>query len=140
VIGQASRHTRVPLVLALVVGGYLLVAGAASEARSATSVRVTVTGKTHRTGPASFSGTFKGKPWGKGRVTGTVNIPYEAFIFHLKGGTATARTTGKLQGQNVVGTFKWIKGTGAYKRIKGKGTFTQNLTTAVYRIAGRATY
>jgi hypothetical protein len=137
----ATRFAPASLAVLVVGLGLVLPAtGLSNEAYMAKKRTLDVSGKQKQTGPASFAGNFEGKPWGEGRVTGTVNIPFQTYKFHLKKGTATAKTTGVLKGQRVVGTYKFKKGTGKYEGVKGKGSFTLSLTTGKYTLKGTVKY
>jgi hypothetical protein len=71
--------------------------------------------------PNSIAGKTSGKPFGNGTVKGVIT-PAEIVTMKVKGGTATMLIKAHISGIDLVGTWKWTKGTGKFKGIKGKGT------------------
>jgi hypothetical protein len=87
-----------------------------------------------------LTGTYSGKPWGKGKATGTLVIPTATLTFHTKIGTATLRYDGTIyNGTKVKGDWKWIKGTGKLKGIKGGGKARGDLS-GKFKYTGTARY
>lgn len=87
--------------------------------------------------------TYKGKPFGTCKMTGTLVIPNTVQHWKCKSGKFTLvghGTTGAAN--NAKGTWKIKKGsgTGKYKGITGKGTFAGTLSTGTFRYKGTARY
>ena len=119
--------------------GAIAITAVAAQPAAAKTDKLNIKGEFKQTG-TKLNGTYKGKPWGKGKITGTLIIPEATLTFKLKGGTATIRYTGTVTGTTVKGKFKFTKGTGKYKGIKGSGTATGQLDGSDYVFKGTAKY
>ena len=123
---------------AAVLGAIAVLAVVAQPAVAKTD-KINIKGDFKQSG-TKISGTFKGKPWGKVKATGTLIIPVATVTFKLKGGTVTVRGTGTLKGTTINSKWKVLKGTGKYKGAKGKGTATGQLDLTNYVYKGTIKY
>ncbi|MEN3279474.1 MAG: hypothetical protein V7607_614 [Solirubrobacteraceae bacterium] len=116
-------------VTAVVVAAGIPTAGVAASKTS--SHKVNIKAKFKQTG-TKLTGTYKGTPWGSGKVTGTLVLPHAKVILHTKIGNATLEYDGKLSGTSVIGNWKFTHGTGKLKHVKGtgkaKGTLSGDFT------------
>src|SRR5262249_8767131 len=119
------------------------VAPGVSSAQNATSAakshKVNINAAFTQAG-TKLTGSFSGKPWGKGKATGTLVIPTATITFHTKMGTATLRYNGTIHdGTKVSGHWTFIKGTGKLKHIKGSGQANGDLN-GKFKYTGKARY
>ena len=123
--------TKLGVVVAGVAMGAMLVPSVAPAAKKKThKVKVLISSTSSGPNNSVLTGPITGGTFGKGKQTGTSAPPKIDTVWHLKGGTITVKTAdGHLQGADIVGTFKFTKGTGKYKGIKGKGTVKAPLAT-----------
>jgi hypothetical protein len=108
----------------------------------AKSHKVREVGHGGQNGVKLFS-TYKGKPFGTCKMTGTLVIPNTTQRWKCKRGSFTVIGHGTTGAANDArGTWKIKKGsgTGKYKHITGKGTFKGKLSTGVFTYTGKASY
>lgn len=120
------------LTVAAIAGGAIVVP--AVDGASSQSVNSTV----RVSGLPDFKGTVKGKPYGSGKVTGTIDLPNITATLRYKGGSVRIR--GKVtRATPIKGTWRTTGGTGKFKRVSGKGSFSGSLkgTKATLRFRGK---
>ena len=114
-------------------------ASSAQTATAAKSHKVNISATFTQSG-TKLTGKYSGKPWGKGKATGTLVIPTATITFHTKMGTATLRYKGTVHdGTKVSGHWTFIKGTGKLKHIKGSGEANGDLS-GKFKYTGKARY
>ena len=87
--------------------------------------------------------TYKGKPFGTCKMTGTLVIPNTKQTWKCKSGSFKLVGHGTTGAANdSKGTWRIVRGSGRgkYRGITGKGTFSGTLSTGVYTYVGRASY
>jgi len=84
---------------------------------------------------------FRGTPFGRCEMRGTLVIPKSIQTWTCKGGSFRVTATGTSGASNdAKGTWVMSKGKGKYKGISGKGTFSGKLSTGVFTYKGKARY
>lgn len=126
-------------LIGVVMIAALALIGPVGSASAATHT-VSVTYKIKPGPQKTTTGTFKGKPFGSGKVSQTQGAAQGAYILVLstKGGSVTLSLLGGPQGAKIVGTWKAIHGTGKYKGIKGKGKLSGS--GVVFNLTGSVKY
>ena len=125
----------------LVVGALATSALVAPAISQAKTVKFSMKSGPSKTEGTKISGTFKGKPFGTCKMTGTLVIPVSTQTWKCKGGSFRVTAKGTSGAANdAFGTHKLSKGTGKYKGIKGSGKFKGTLSTGIFTYTGTAKY
>ena len=132
---MSTKLSRIVLIAAVAALGITGVAEAKAH-------KIHMVGHGGQTGVKLHS-TYKGKPFGTCKMTGTLVIPNTQQTWKCKGGSFKLighGTTGAAN--NSKGTWKIVKGSGKgkYRHLTGKGTFKGTLSTGVYTYVGTVHY
>jgi hypothetical protein len=139
------RLSRPLAVLALTAATGLAAVAATPAAQAAKTKKVKVDLTVHcglaAGSQSALTGTYRGGPFGRGKVSGTITAPTANVTFKTSKGTATLYASGKLTGRTTfAGSWHWTGGTGAYKGIRGSGRISGTVDCQPWTFKGTAAY